>query len=334
MHRRHFIKLSAIGVLTLNTKELQVMTVWGPVSPFRLGKVLAHEHIFTDFSGAGQETPQYNREEAFQFALPYLKKIKASGIGTIIECTPAYIGRDVILLKQLSEASRLHIITNTGYYAAVNQKYLPPHAHTESAQQLAQRWINEYKNGIEGTGIKPGFIKLGVGNAPLTPVERKLIQAAAITHKQTGLKIFIHTGNGEAATAEADLLQNEGIDLEAMIWVHAQNDQSGNYHLQLAKRGCWISLDGYSPAETEKYITFLQNLKQQNLLNKVILSHDDGFAVVNNQGKISFEAYRKNNDTIYTSIQTTLQPALIKAGFSEKDLTTLMHNNPPGVLII
>ena len=76
-----------------------------------------------------------------------------------------------MLLRRLSRASKLHILTNTGYYGAANDKFLPPHAFTESADQLAARWIREAREGIDGTGIKPAFMKIGVDAGPLSDVD-------------------------------------------------------------------------------------------------------------------------------------------------------------------
>ena len=47
--------------------------------------------------------------------------------------------------------------------------------------------------------MRPGFIKTGVDPGPLSPIDRKLIEAAVICHGQTGLRIHCHTGDGRAA---------------------------------------------------------------------------------------------------------------------------------------
>ena len=83
-----------------------------------------------------------------------------------MECTPAFLGSDVRLLKMLSEKTKVQIITNTGYYGAVDNKYLPPWAFTETAEQLAQRWIDDFEFGIDGTNVRPGFIKISVDAKP------------------------------------------------------------------------------------------------------------------------------------------------------------------------
>src|SRR5688572_11770449 len=188
----------------------KVMTVLGPIVPAALGMTLSHEHCVVDFLGAEKSKAlRHDPEEAFQTVLPNLERLEQSGCNSLVECTPNYIGRDVRLLKRLAEASNLHILTNTGYYGAAGNKFLPRHAFTESADRLAERWAQEWRKGIDGTGIRPGFIKLGVEKGKLSDLHTKLVRAAARVHLQTGLTIAIHTGNGEAALDEVRVLREE-----------------------------------------------------------------------------------------------------------------------------
>src|SRR5262245_27478206 len=111
--RRAFIK-NGLAIATLyRLQQIEslansplVMTVRGAISPSQLGTTLVHEHVLVDFIGADKVSPsRYNQEEAFETALPVLKDLKKRGCTTMIECTPAYLGRDVGLLKRLSEAT-------------------------------------------------------------------------------------------------------------------------------------------------------------------------------------------------------------------------------------
>ncbi|HEX9710356.1 MAG TPA: phosphotriesterase, partial [Candidatus Thermoplasmatota archaeon] len=102
-----------------------VMTVRGPVPTVELGTTLAHEHVLVDFVGADRVSrDRYDAEEVFRTVLPHLRAARDAGARTLVECTPAWLGRDPLLLRRLSEASGLHIVTNTGYYGAANDKYL------------------------------------------------------------------------------------------------------------------------------------------------------------------------------------------------------------------
>ncbi len=111
-----------------------IMTVNGPESPGKMGITLEHEHILVDFIGADSTGYfRWNRDSVIKKAMPVVLEAKENGVRTIVECTPAWLGRDPLLLKSLSRASGVNFITNTGYYGAVNNKYLPSGFYTMSA---------------------------------------------------------------------------------------------------------------------------------------------------------------------------------------------------------
>ncbi len=321
----------------LSQHEQVIMTVTGPKDINQMGLTFEHEHIATDFIGAEKvKQPQYPLSQGTAFFLTHLMKLKDSGVQTLIECTPEYIGRDVKLLRELSEQSGVNILTNTGYYAAVDKKYLPKHTFSETAEQLAARWIDEWENGINGTDIKPGFIKLGVGKKSLDSIEQKIVRAGALAHLNTGLKIAIHTGSSVAANDELDILEEVGVDACALIVVHAQN-ASSEEQIKLIKRGCWISLDGVNqkPGTIARYIDFLLALKQENLLGQVLISHDDGWSVIQKEdGTIGFELFNFGNLSPYSSILELLIPRLNVLGFTQEDIDQLLIKNPAKAFMI
>jgi len=314
----------------LNSKLLtgnQLMTVSGPIASRETGFTLSHEHVIVDFIGAANVSrSRYDENIVFEKALPVLQAAKTKGCNTFIDCTPAYIGRDVKLLKRLASATGLNIITNTGYYGAAKEKYIPAHAYTETASQIATRWIAEWDHGIEGSGIKPGFIKSGVDKYPLTEVQQKIVTAAALTHKATGLTIGIHTGDGKAAMEELKIISSAGVDPSAWIWIHAQNEKDRSVHLHAARAGGWVSFDGYTKAGVDDYIQFLNDMKKAGFLSKVLISHDSGWYHVGEDGGGNFRGY---NDII-----DTLVPAMHKSGFTAGDIKTVFHINPANAFTI
>ena len=328
INRGRFIRQSAsmIAGYSLLTKSLlpankDIMTVNGWMAADKMGFALTHEHILVDFIGADKVDPsRYNAEEVFRIALPKLLAVKERGCQTLMECTPAWLGRDVKLLKRLSEASGLNILTNTGYYGAAGEKYLPAHAYTETADQIAARWIAEWENGIDGSGIKPGFIKSGVDKFPLSAVQAKMVEAAALTHLATGLTMGIHTGDGQAAMEELRIIQSKGISAEAWIWIHAQNEQNRELHFRAARAGGWVSFDGVNAGSISSCLDFLKDMKKENLLDHVLLSHDAGWYHV---GEANGGNY---ND--YNTIADKLIPSLKENGFTEKEIRLLFFTNP------
>ncbi len=280
-----------------------------------------HEHVLVDFIGADKVSPtRYDPDEVFTAVLPHLRQVRELGCATLVECTPAYLGRDPRLLKRLSEASGIHILSNTGYYGAAKDKHLPAHAFTETAEQLAARWIREAEQGIDGTSIKPAFMKIGVDEGSLSDIDAKLVRAAALTHRQTGLPIASHTATGIAAMEELDLLEGAGVPLSAFIWVHAHNERDETFHARAAKRGAWVEFDGISPTSVGRHVELVQHMKAQGLLDRVLLSHDAGWYRVGEPGGGRFRPY----DTLFTEFL----PALKSAGFGEADVTQLIVTNP------
>jgi len=304
---------------TLN--DGMIMTVKGPIKATEMGVSLTHEHVLVDFIGADSvNESRWDKSKVSEKAMPYLMAIKKLGCQTFVECTPEYIGRDPILLKSLSESTGLNIITNTGYYGAANDKYVPKHAYEESAEELASRWVDEWNSGIGSTGIKPGFIKIGVDSKTLSDIDRKLVIAAAKTHLKTGLIIASHTGPAIPAFEQMEILKEQGVSPEAFIWVHAQGEKDLSNHIKAATMGAWIGLDGIGEDNCEDYVRMIKNLKENDLLYKVLLSHDAGWY---DPAKENGGEYRG-----YTTLFEKLIPLLKADGFSEKEIDQLMITNP------
>lgn len=301
--------------------EEKIITVTGEIPAHRLGKTLHHEHILVDFIGADSISyERWNRDSVVAKVIPYLKEIKNMGYITLVDATPAYLGRDPLLLKTLSEKSGLQILTNTGYYSAVNAKYIPKHGFTESAEQLAERWIDEAKNGIDGTGVYPGFIKISVERAPLKEINRKVVEAACITHKATGLTIMSHTGLAVPAFEELEILKKYGVHPSAFIWTHANNEKNHSKQIEAAHSGAWIAFDSFNPDKTDEFVQFAILMKKEGLLDKLLFSHDAGWYRPGEPNGGNFRGY--------TDIEKYLIPALEKNGFVQQDIYRLFTLNP------
>jgi phosphotriesterase-related protein len=299
----------------------RIDTVRGPIDPALLGVTLIHEHMLVDFIGASDVSPsRYDADAVFARVLPYLQQVKTLGAATIVDCTPAYLGRDPRLLARLAEASGLHILSNTGYYGANQDKHLPAHALTETAEQLAARWVREWEHGIDDTGIKPAFMKIGVDAGRLSPVDAKLVRAAALTHRATGLPIAAHTGDGAAAFEEIDLLEQMDVPLSAFIWVHAHTEPDPSRHARAAARGAWVEFDGLGEKSVDAHVALVLKMRDAGRLDRVLISHDAGWYHVGEPGGGEFRPF----DTLMAD----LVPALREAGLTEAEVHRLTVENP------
>src|SRR5687767_10845933 len=215
MRRREFLAtLLATGAFgtgcqSVRAKGPSIQTVLGPIPASRFGFALTHEHVMCDFIGAEKTGPhRWDVDEVVRTMRPHLEAVKKAGVTGFVDCTPAYIGRDPRVLKRLAQETGLHIVTNTGYYGGANDKFVPKHAFAETEEQLAARWIAEWKHGIEDTGVKPGFMKIGVDEAKdgqLSDIDAKLVRASALASGETHLPVVCHTGGGPAGLAAAKL---------------------------------------------------------------------------------------------------------------------------------
>ena len=300
-----------------------VMTVRGRLPARDMGVTLTHEHALANFQPyeEWEKSPRtYDREEVERRMLPHLQRIASLGCRTFVDATAVGLGRDPRLLRELSKASGLHILTTTGNYAAADYKFLPRYAYEESAEKLAGRWIAEWREGIAGTGIRPGFIKLGFNGGALSEVERKLIRAGALAHRETGMTIGAHTGRAVAAYEELAELEKAGVDASAWIWIHAQNEDDPAKYLDAAKRGAWISLDGVSEPNLERHIARIVALRDAGFLNRVLVSQDAGWYSVGQPDGGNIRPY----DTVFT----VLIPALRARGFTPAEVDQLFVTNP------
>jgi phosphotriesterase-related protein len=239
------------------------------------------------------------------------------GCQAIADCTAAYFGRHPEILRRFSQQSGLHILTNTGYYAAASDQYVPAHAYNESADQIAGRWTCEWIYSIDGTGVLPGFIKTAVDEGPLSEIDHKLIVAAARTHLQTGLTIQTHTGDNWAAVQEMlTIFEQEEVHPSAWIWTHAHHVQDFERLVSAAQAGAWISLDAINEGRAPHILEQIKALRQRGYLSQVLLSHDG-------------DSYFGDGESRpYHYLFTDLLPMLKRDGFTDPEIEQLTIRNP------
>ena len=281
---------------------------------------LAHEHILVDFIGADSIQPNsWNHDSILDEVIPSLEELKEFNVNYFVDATPNYLGRDVLLLEKIAHKTGIRIVTNTGLYGARNNKFIPNYVREITADNLAKKWIEEYQNGIDGTSIKPGFIKIGIdATIPLNAIHQKLVKAAALTHLKTGLTIASHTGRAIGLWPQLNILKEMGVSPESFIWVHAQEENNNDNYLIAAEMGCWISLDGLG-WEIEKHVEKIIYAKRNGILDRILISQDSGW----------YDP-QKDNQTIrpYTNIFKKLYPELKSNGFTDDEFNLLISINP------
>ena len=299
-----------------------VHTVRGPIAPENLGFTLPHEHIMVDFGGAATAGKhRYDADNVIEVMKPYLADIRAQGVETMVECTPNFLGRDAEIFRALSEQTGLNILTNTGLY---NNQYLPGYAHERPPESLADDWIAEFEDGIDGTGVKPGFIKTAVNEQP-NELDWKIIQAAALAHHATGLTIATHTCLADAAEKVLAVLESHQVDPGRWIFVHAHIEPDARRLVELAKTGPWIELDGLGFGGDEEHLEKLLTLLEHGFEDQILLSQDAGWYNIGeeNGGQIN----------PFTRLQAEFLPLAKKRGLDDALIEKITRTNPAKAFI-
>ena len=233
-----------------------------------------------------------------------------------------------MLLRRLSEATGINIVTATGIYAARSEQYIPAFAREETAEQLAVRFQKEAERGIGSTGIRAGIIKTGVNPkaTPLSEVERKLARAAALTHVATGLVVACHTDRGHAALEQLDIFASANAPPRAFIWVHAHYEKDRTFHLKVARAGAWVEFDGigFRGVSLDWLVECVHAMKNAGLLGRTLISQDAGWYEV---GQSKGGSYRG-----YTLVFSEFVPRLKAIGFTDGEIGRLLIQNPAEAL--
>jgi predicted metal-dependent phosphotriesterase family hydrolase len=331
MTRRAFLYNSAVSLVAASFAGIPnptdaeaeshgktIQTVRGEIPADAFGLTLPHEHIMCDFIGAAETGKhRYNPDEVVEVIQPYLQAIRDLGVQSFVDCTPMFIGRDAEVLLRLSEATGLNIVTNTGLYKA---PFLPEYAFDASADELAEIWIKEAEEGLDGTKIKPGFIKIAVNPGSLVPVQQKIVRAAARTHHATGLTIASHTAHGIAALETIDILEAEKVSPDNFIVVHTDSEPEHDYHLQIAKRGAWVEYDAVGRKPPEQHLEWVASMLDAGYEDQLLLSMDAGWYSVGEE--------RGGDVMPYTYLIEEFIPRMQEAGIADETIHKLTAINP------
>ena len=113
-----------------------IKTVLGDIKEDALGITLPHEHIccYSEYLNQMGKSKYLDKEQLLNIASDYLKELKAKyALNAFVDCTPVNIGRDIELLKRVSEQSEVNIVCSTGFYYTDE-----PVLYNTSAEQLCK----------------------------------------------------------------------------------------------------------------------------------------------------------------------------------------------------
>jgi phosphotriesterase-related protein len=310
-----------------------VMTVLGPVSADSLGVTLPHEHVLWDMARSMytpspdpveraaaeaplsldtlwrvRERPLEQRENLAQtdetVAARELEFYRAAGGGAIVDCTVRGLAPDPAGLARVSRATGVHVVLGTGYYVARTH---PPDLATRPVEAIAEEFVRDLTEGIDGTGVRAGLIgELGIGGRTafdgigsideVAPAELKVLQAAARAHRMSGATISIHPPRSRVkglprsrlALGVLEVLERDGVVPERVILGHLDSswEEDAKYHQEIAQRGAYVEYDVwgwndlYWPARRDGFlhdarrVELVERMLDAGCGERLLLAHD------------------------------------------------------------
>jgi phosphotriesterase-related protein len=222
----------------------KVETVQGALDAEELGIVLVHEHVrFRDEAVAVEWPERYDEQAELTAALEAVGAARERGVRTIVDPTAMFGGRDVRFMKQVADQSGVRIVACTGIYS---YDYLPHYFANRDVDAMAEHFVADIEQGIQGTDIKAAFLKCAADAAGVTENVEKIHRAIARASVQTGASIMAHSMPAVATgPRQVEIFEEEGVDLARVQIAHCGDSEDLDYIEGLLAKGVYVGLDRY-----------------------------------------------------------------------------------------
>jgi phosphotriesterase-related protein len=317
-----------------------VATVRGPVDVDELGTTLMHEHVFVlttevlENYGVGA---WWDEEARVSDAIERLRALRERGVRTIVDPTVVGIGRDIPRIQRINAEVDINIIPATGLYTYNDIPfffhYRGPGTIGDGPEIMAEMFIGDIRDGIAGTKVKAAFLKCCVDAQGLTPGVERVLRAVALTHRETGAPITVHTNAHEKSGRLAlRVFKEEGVDLTRVVIGHSGDSNDLDYLKELMDTGAVagmdrFGLDVFNP--TADRVATIAALAADGYADRMVLSHDAA----------CFMDYFPTPDAIellhsfapnwhYNHIHDDVLPALREHGVDDAQITQMLVDNP------
>ncbi|HEU4440355.1 MAG TPA: hypothetical protein VFT36_13955 [Methylomirabilota bacterium] len=336
----------------------QAQTVLGPISGEAMGITLPHEHLLIDFEVMFRE-PATAAERGlarqpvslanlgwvrhnFSSSLDNLQLLdervardeallfKHAGGQTFVDPTNRGLARDPLALARIARATGLNVIMGSGYYVAAAH---PADMDRRTADDITRELVTDLTVGVDGTGVRAGFIGEIGTTWPWTDNEKKVLRAAVAAQRETGAALMIHPGRHERLPLQlVDFIRAEGADLGRTIMCHLERTIADPAVLNdLAATGVYLEYDlfgletsyyPYNPAfdmpnDGERMRQIL-GLIERGHLGQILMSQDIAYK----------HCLTRWGGFGYHHLLVNVIPRLRAKGADDKTIQTLLIDNP------
>jgi phosphotriesterase-related protein len=305
--------------MTTNT-----ITVRGLIDSDKLGITSMHEHVPLDKAGKWWQ-------DAMDFSVNELLKAKTLGLSTLVEVSPK---RDVRGIKEVAEKSGVNIVVCTGFYRYSDEE------KQYSEEKFYRHIMQEIDEGIDGTYIRPGVIKIRADKSELTEYEIRALTAAGRAQVKSGLPLCTHAVSGCARQQE--VLGKAGADLNKLYFSHTEAEQGWEgrsleqeikYLTTVVARGSTLAYNNFgnwAHTKPESLIAIIRALIEAGYGDRQVATIDlvwsydpDGKRKVL-WSDINADGPRRT----YAYVLSDVVPWLRSYGIAEEDIKKMILGNP------
>ena len=338
----------------------EINTVNGRISAQDVKRILIHEHLLINMTHeaippaaeaalslyhgdvkpenieALRKNPYIIREnlvlDDVDTAIAELAAAEHAGVNVLVDLTTVGLGRDVLRLRQISDASKVHIVAGCGFFV---HDSLPETYLSWSVEKIAAWMISDIEKGIDDTDIKAGIIGEIGTSEKIYPIEEKSLYAAARAYAATGLPVMVHIYPwSEAGLQAAQLLLSEGVPPEKICICHVDVSFNESFMLRLLDLGVYIEFDNFGkefdfekqegafaggPFEKDyQRVQMLARLCNEGYTSRILLANDVCT-------KSLLRAFDGNG---YVHLFNNIIPMMRDAQIEDAVIQTLLHENP------
>jgi phosphotriesterase-related protein len=316
-----------------------IQTFGGQVDPEELGVTLIHEHVFVRNPELERNLPdaEWNPDAAVERAVQGLTELHELGVRSVIDLTVPGLGRDVELVGEVARRSPVHLVASTGWYTPnalpVYFAFHRPGGPIEGPDPLIELFLRDIRDGIAGTSVRAGMLKVMTDTDGITPDVARVMAAAAVAHRETGVPITTHSHPASRnGLRQQAFLEERGVPLGRVIIGHSGDSEDLDYLRELMDNGSTIGMDRFGMEHIlpdDRRVRTVLSLLEQGYADRMVLSHDAAFySHVTPPSWRARAAPRWRMDTIPRHIL----PALRAAGVSDDEIDQLLVRNPRRLL--
>ena len=308
---------------------VHIQTVRGPVALEDLGDTMMHEHVFWQHDEA-------LRGRSMNFVRRELNRLASFGAKTIVDAGP-HLARKMDWYKEIQPQIGPSIVLSTGFYV---EQAVSPEVKALSEDAYVERFTRELLEGIAGSGLRAGVIKMSANKAQMTDWEKKAFRAGARVQAATGVPVCCHTIEG--ARQQFDTLVGAGADPERIYMSHVEAEfgwegrtlrEQALYLEKIGREGGSFFFNNFAlwrDTPDEDLAFLMKYLAEKGLLSRIFMGIDGNFHF-DAEGNIWWEAedqFPEYGCRDYAYTYTGAVPLCRKWGFSEAEIHTILNENP------